>query len=278
MSELTENKEDYTLQQFEDQNRAIEAEQKSRPIIDTLQNPLVLSDEYKDNELPGFMLGLEYLSSKFAMRRVRGDGNCFYRSLLFSYLEQILICIGNEDEEQKSRGMTELQRFKDIIGKSLQDLVNVGYSEFAVETFHDMFLELLQNLDTMTRESLLEEFQEGGSADHYTWYMRALTAGYMKSCPDMFFPFIEGLYTDISQYCAAEVEPMGKECEQTQILALTKYLGVQAHIYYLSGTYDGKQEFPVHKLPDDDNDYSLSTVYLLYRPGHYDVLYKSESQ
>ena len=36
-------------------------------------------------------------------------------------------------------------------------------------------------------------------------------------------------------YCKKEVEPMGKECEQVQIIALTEYMGVGVRIDYLDG-------------------------------------------
>ena len=43
--------------------------------------------------------------------------------------------------------------------------------------FDQMFLELLNDLFTYSLESLLNQFQEDGSSDYYTWYIRLLTAG-----------------------------------------------------------------------------------------------------
>jgi ubiquitin thioesterase protein OTUB1 len=96
-------------------------------------------------------------------------------------------------------------------------------------------LEILSELFQQTRESLLEMFQQGGKADYLTWYMRVLTAGQLKREPDRFLPFVEGLYYDIDSFCKAEVEPMDKECEQIQIIALTEYLGITVEITYLDG-------------------------------------------
>lgn len=50
-------------------------------------------------------------------------------------------------------------------------------------------------------------------------------------------PFIEGNYFDMNSFCAGEVEPMNKECEQIQIIALTEYLNVPVAIEYLDGRY-----------------------------------------
>lgn len=97
-------------------------------------------------------------------------------------------------------------------------------------------------------------FQEGGKADYLTWYMRVLTSGhfyyllynkfqlkvelfigYLKRDPIRFLPFIEGLYVDMDSFCNHEVEPMNKECEHIQIIALTEYLGLKVEISYLDG-------------------------------------------
>lgn len=105
-----------------------------------------------------------------------------------------------------------------------------------------------------TQDSLWTMFQEGGKADYLTWFMRVLTAGnrgtlsktmtgilslyfaaHLKRDAERFLPFVEGLYFDIHCFCAAEVEPMGKECNHVQISALTEYLGISVEIAYLDG-------------------------------------------
>ena len=41
----------------------------------------------------------------------------------------------------------------------------------------------------------------------------------------------------MAAYCAREVEPMAKECEQLHIIALTEYLGLEVDIEYLDGRW-----------------------------------------
>ena len=61
----------------------------------------------------------------------------------------------------------------------------------------------------------------------------------MKTQSERFLPYILDDYTyDIETYISREVEPMGKECEQVQIMALTEYLGIGVKIEYLDGRYD----------------------------------------
>lgn len=73
-------------------------------------------------------------------------------------------------------------------------------------------------------------------------------------------------------YCKAEVEPMNKECEQLQILALTEYLDVQADIAYLDGRFNEASGLARVRVPETCRAEAW-TVHLLYRPGHYDLLY-----
>jgi ubiquitin thioesterase protein OTUB1 len=104
--------------------------------------------------------------------------------------------------------------------------------------------------------------------------MRLLTAGYLKKHAELFHPFIEGIFPGLTveQFCAQEVEPMGKECDQPQIAALTQALEIGVKIEYLDGST--KENEPLYSylcMPDQE-----TSVYLLYRPGHYDILYPKQ--
>ncbi|RYH28799.1 hypothetical protein EON65_10870 [archaeon] len=94
--------------------------------------------------------------------------------------------------------------------------------------------------------------------------------GHLRRHADRFLPFVEGCFVDMDAYCKGEVEPMNKECEQLQILALTEYLELQVEIAYLDGK---NEEVPKVLIPDTPQTCPYQ-VSLLYRPGHYDVIYK----
>lgn len=130
---------------------------------------------------------------------------------------------------------------------------------------------------THTCESLLSLFQEDGQSDYYTWFMRLLTAGSIRRQEERFSPFITyPLFTDMESYCRSEVEPMGKECEQVQVIALAEYLGVVIRIEYMDGhPFDADQGLNHILVPEGDGQSSSRghSVSLLYRPGHYDILY-----
>jgi hypothetical protein len=62
-------------------------------------------------ENAAFIPGVHWLAHNFAsMRKVRGDGNCFYRALLFSYLEELLSLLQSSSEEVLEEGLREHQR------------------------------------------------------------------------------------------------------------------------------------------------------------------------
>lgn len=53
---------------------------ETQPLISSSKSLDHLLSYYEENELPGFIEGIKFLSTKYPrMRTVRGDGNCFYR-------------------------------------------------------------------------------------------------------------------------------------------------------------------------------------------------------
>lgn len=61
----------------------------NQPIISDFLQFEALEVEYAENR--GFLLKIPYLTRKYrGFRKVRGDGNCFYRGFLFSLLEQLI--------------------------------------------------------------------------------------------------------------------------------------------------------------------------------------------
>ena len=73
---------------------------------------------------------------------------------------------------------------------------------------------------------------------------------------------------------------MGKECDQPQITALTEALQVGVKIEYLDGSAgpgDKLQSYVCSPSLDVMKQRESEMITLLYRPGHYDILYLRES-
>ncbi|GIY06685.1 ubiquitin thioesterase OTUB1 [Caerostris extrusa] len=189
------------------------------------------------------------------IRKMRPDGNCFFRAFTFAYLESLLT-----DKQ-------EYKRFKEIASKTKDDLVALGFSQFTIEDFHDTFMDVLGKIEQdMTVEDLLETFNDQGSSDYIVVYMRLITSGHLQKEEAFFTNFIEGERT-VKEFCHQEVEPMYKESDHIHVIALTLALGVGARVLYMDrgeGGHVNNHDFPEDKTP---------RIHLLYRPGHYDILY-----
>ena len=72
-----------------------------------------------------------------------------------------------------------------------------------------------------------------------------------------------------------EVEPMGRESDNIHITALAKAAAVSLRVIYMDRSEHSlltTHDFPAN---DDDNPNTFKPmITLLYRPGHYDLLYE----
>ena len=78
---------------------------------------------------------------------------------------------------------------------------------------------------------------------------------------------------------------MGKECGMVQVSALAECMGVKVIIEYMDGRelklnkLNNNDEVVVHHVfgegnnEDGEDDERKTSITLLYRPGHYDILY-----
>ena len=115
----------------------------SSPMIDEPKSVLTLLDKYSSDSSPGFIPGIHDINKRFSgIRKVRGDGNCFYRAFLFGYLDNLL---GNylkakesDDTELIATTIAERARLLSKVEKSMAELIELGYSEFAIEVFYDV--------------------------------------------------------------------------------------------------------------------------------------------
>lgn len=127
---------------------------------------------------------------------------------------------------------------------------------------------------TTTQEKVHEELlEENSTSDYCTWYLRVLTGTQLKSDPNRFLPYLEETYLDISSFCQSHVEPMGKDVQMVQVLALAEIFGVQVKIEYLDGHDIINDKLTQHQCGPED---AKTTLTMLYRPGHYDILYPKE--
>lgn len=219
-----------------------------------------LKAQYASN--PGFLPKVEGLSQRFsATRQTRPDGNCFYRAYLFGIFEQL---VGQP---------TRLSAFSDRAQGSLEWCEGAGYERVAIELFYEEFLACLEKLGSAgasvrTVEEMLPEYD-----DYLVCWARCLTSASLKRRADEFSAFLSS-HSSMAEFCAQEVDPMAKDADHLQITALSSYLGVPVTVVYLDRSEgNAAAEHTFQEVGSTAAATSFPPVYLLYRPGHYDLIY-----
>ena len=142
----------------------------------------------------------------------------------------------------------------------------------------------------------------GGLADMGVMLLRLLASAELRSRAEFFAPFVLGALgdggdddprvCDVPSFCSRRVEPMGCESDHVHIVALTDALGVAVRVEYLDrseeeeaggggsggggsggGGSGGGGSSPNHHDFVPEGASAPPRVVLLYRPGHYDILY-----
>ncbi|XP_024376710.1 OVARIAN TUMOR DOMAIN-containing deubiquitinating enzyme 1 isoform X1 [Physcomitrium patens] len=263
---------DDEIQAFHNRIRAADADKLE--LVGDKEPLSVLEEEYKAGS-PVFLAKLLILKQSYgAIRRARGDGNCFFRSFMFSYLEHLLVI---QDEAEVAR----MEKAIEICKKTLIDL---GQAEFTFEDYLAIFVEqlhgVIQGKETSTSlETLVERCRDQYVSNCVVMFFRFVTSGEIRRRSEFFEPFIQGMSNmSVVQFCRSCVEPMGEESDHVHIIALSDALGVPVRVVYLDQSGDmNDKPVTVNKhdfIPEGMNTAVDPDVILLYRPGHYDILYR----
>ncbi|KAM7539439.1 hypothetical protein Aperf_G00000056883 [Anoplocephala perfoliata] len=254
--------EDYEA--IQNQQEEIERSIKeSGPLVCQPEPISVLAEDFVDH--PVYLEKLELLKKKYTkIRRLRRDGNCFYRGFGFSYLEYLL----------KGKRIDETKRFLKFCDECKNTLIDRGYTAFTVEDFHEQFTTFVSNLilNGGSLSELEERFTNPGFSDYYVVFLRLCVSSYMQRNEDFYMNFISGEKT-VKKFCETEVEPMGLESDNIHISALAQAIDVPINIENCQQSGELKKiEFPGREN-EGAGERASAPVTLLYRPGHYDILY-----
>lgn len=251
-----------------------------------------------NSQSKNFIDGCHYLATQYtSFRAIRGDGNCYYRAFLYSLCEHLVRRATSTNISSDTTGQDkEFKRIQTYVNESLTEVTKYGYDQFTIEMFHDELVDLMtfvvecssnQN-SSANAEKLHEKLnEENSTSDYCTWFLRVITSAYLKKDADRFIHFLDDPnYFDVPTFCQREVDPMGKECGMVQVLALAEAFGVRVNIEYLDGnallndgkvlmrhTFGAEAEKSNGNGYDGKDDINPVNITLLYRPGHYDILY-----
>ena len=240
---------------------AIKAEiEQTTPLISDQLEIQILLDDYKDN--------LEYANSvktiteKYKyIRKVRRDGNCFYRAFIYRLFEYI--CMKN-DNTLFNDILKKIEGIKDLTAKN-------GYDWMIVEDFYTVFygefcscFNSVNNNGVSVRDYMDNLFKDKEKGNYLIYFMRFCIAAYLKDNRQLYEMYIEG---DFDTWIRKEVEAIDNEADQIQIMACVNYFEIGVKIEYLN-----KHKNEVVKFPEDKKDEDIF-IEVLFTPGHYDILY-----
>jgi len=172
----------------------------------------------------------------------------------------------------------------------------IGFSEIGTDDFYQPFVEQFDWIKTTfpatytvststtatltTSNTTIPETKQSGSSvlereclarfnnreisDYLVIYGRFLCSSHIQYNAEQYKPFLQG--KSIHEFCQVEVEPVNRESDYVQCMSLASELSIGVCIEYLDQS-DGSLNS--HVLPNA----AVPKVFLLYRPGHYDVLY-----
>ncbi len=217
-----------------------------------MQNPVSppsahLLESYTHN--PVFTHKVQQLDLQYQILfPVLGDGNCYYRAVIWA------IALKNTENALE------------IIRKSRAQITldPICWEDFA-DDLENFLLEMKDKENKS--EFLLSKIEEIDKPS--VVYLRMITAQYLRTNMEQFEPVVLGLGSgtnSLDAFVRAEVEPLDKEADFPQCLALASALGIHVRVEYLDNNPGDIRhiDFPECMTSPD--------IYLLYRPGHYDLL------
>lgn len=259
--------------------------QTSSPLV-TATLPLSTLDEDFAGH-PIYLGKLKVLKEKYkSIRRFRRDGNCFYRAFGFGYIERLL----------GGKMLKETIRFKKKCRECRDTLLSFGYIEFTVDDFHEEFISMLDRfaVEGGSLSQLEDTFNDPAFSDYYVVFLRLLVSAYVQKNAEFYSSFVDEGRT-IKEFCSTDVEPMSRDVDHIHVAALALAVGIPIWVENCQQSGElNRIEFPAQELPvaphvsqdrttpgsgedtteqEADGSNEIAPIILLYRPGHYDLLY-----
>lgn len=207
---------------------------------------------------------VKQLASKYqSIRHARPQGDCFFRAFTYAYLEYL---VWNQEEFDKFLEYTEISREK---------LKKAGFDSICWKEYYESFMELISNVNpkadgTSKALAKLNDLfgiaDQGSTALHVIQYLRLIVYCQPKQ-PDINCERLT--YLEIQDQI---VEPTYKESDHIYFRTLCSTLDVGICVEYMNRA--DRSEVFAEKFPDG----CKPNIFLLHRPGHYDILYPKEVQ
>jgi len=239
----------------------------SVPLVGEPTSMRELRAEYERGS-PSFVQQIDWLVNRGynKIRRTRGDGDCFYRSVAFGFAEGV--------QRAPERSLA-VKKCLSILTATKSMLEKAGFESLVYEDPYGILTELVENVGIHDQNSqLLQTFQSIEVSNYIVFYMRLVASAQMRLDPDAFEAFLfnpeTGEPMDVRRFCEHFVEASNKEADHVQMMALSRALQIDIDIAYLDGRgANGVVNFVEFR---NATDTGTKPIVLLYRPGHYDIL------
>ncbi|OQV04333.1 hypothetical protein CLAIMM_09230 isoform 1 [Cladophialophora immunda] len=261
------------------------------PDVDEMEQFQQLSDQYQPN-LPGPLIGskkpLSDLVTEYAQadstyvvktraleathsayRQVKGDGQCGWRGAVFGYFE---ILLRSGDPSLITQELVRLRSFE-------QTMRSVGIDYDIIIDMFDFTWELFDALKSAvergdTNEAvLLDSLNDENISNSIVYHFKMMTSSFMQLQPDRYEAFLE---MPVQQYCLTRIDPANQEIDHVGLQALTDAVIAPAYIALEVAYLDRSTGDEVTSYHFVDNAKGWPTIRLIYRPGHYDIIYKED--
>ena len=236
--------------------------EQTTPLISEELPVSILLDDYKSNQ--EYSNSVKQITDKYKyIRKVRRDGNCFYRSFIYRIFEYI--CIKN-NKNLYEHIVKKINESKELIKRNgydwsfIEDFYNIFYVEF-----HHCF-NSIETKGISVRDYLDNLFSDKEKGNYLIYFIRFCIAAFLKENSFLYEVYVDGAFEN---WVSSEVEAIDHEADQIQIMACVNYFDIGVKIEYL---HPNKNE--VMKFPEDKPEDQIF-ITVLFTPGHYDLLYSS---
>ncbi|KAM3309599.1 hypothetical protein ACQJBY_030705 [Aegilops geniculata] len=212
-----------------------------------------------------------HLDAYSEYRSVIGDGECFYRSFIFSYLEQV---IDRQDTHEE-------QRLLDVVQRLSTQHANLRWnSEFSRSSraFKDLIKKVMrwkkhgrrnsmESTSSNLKEKLLEFFSKYDTTLDIFIFLRLVVAIEICSHEEVYEPLIPGLRGNCSleDWCIRRVTPAHRFTDHVMMVALATALEVPLRVERVRGGHDPD----IYTVPG----VLRPRATLLYSGDHYGIIY-----
>ncbi|KAI8948378.1 peptidase C65 Otubain-domain-containing protein [Xylaria longipes] len=265
-----------------DQNEIAQQEAAAREFEPQLKGPLVgekvssqtITEEFARAD-PVYVAKTMALPQTYShYRPMQGDGNCGWRAIAFAYFETLVKCGNINLVQSELHRMTGLSKYVEEVTGGEPSILEL-MTEETLLLFNDIITDMSERNDPMP--NVFAKFNDPQTSNCFVYHLRLLASARLKGNSAQYQPYLDDT---VENYITKTVMPVNREIDHICVVAVHDILlrptNMVLDIAYLDRS-EGT-EVNVHRLPEEANGQDPSTlgpiIYLLYRPDHYDVLYR----